>query len=75
MFVFICTGILKLTNAPREVGIFLAWGYPLWLMYLTGVLNIVFAVGLCIRKISHLPTIALMALLTTAIFSNILIKQ
>ncbi len=75
MFVFIGTGILKLTNSPQEVSIFLAWGYPLWLMYLTGVLNIILAVGLCMRKISNLCAILLIALLSTAIISNTIIKQ
>lgn len=75
MLVFISTGILKLMSSPQEVAAFLAWGYPLWLMYLTGVLNIVFAVGLCIRKISRLSVIALMALLATAIISNIFTEQ
>lgn len=75
MFVFIATGVLKLTNSPQEVAAFVTWGYPLWLMYFTGVLNIVCAVGLSIRKVSQISATVLMALLTTAIISNILAVQ
>ena len=75
MLVFIGTGILKLMSSPQEVAVFVAWGYPLWLMYLTGMLNIIFAIGLCVKKVSHISTIFLMALLATAITSNLLDHQ
>lgn len=75
IFIFISTGILKLVSAEQEIAIFLTWGYPLWLMYLTGILNIIFAVGLCIRKVVLISAAALMTLLSVAIISNILTKQ
>ena len=75
ILVFMTTGILKLMSSPQEVAVFVAWGYPLWLMYLTGMLNIIFAIGLCVKKVSHISTIFLMALLATAIISNLLDHQ
>ena len=75
MFVFISTGILKLTGSAQEIAIFEKWGYPLWLMYLTGVLNIICAVGLSLRKTSFYSAIVLILLLATAIISNISEKQ
>ena len=75
MTVFMVTGFLKLISSPQEITIFENWGYPLWLMYLTGVLNIICALGLCLRKTSLYSAIVLLLLLSTAIISNILTKQ
>ena len=75
MTVFIITGFLKLIGSPQEIAMFEKWGYPLWFMYLTGVLNIICALGLCLRKTSFYSAIVLMLLLITAIISNVLAEQ
>ena len=75
MTIFSLTGILKLTSSTQEIAQFVKWGYPLWFMYLTGVLNIIFAIGLCVKKVSHISAFALMALLSTAIMSNFVVYQ
>jgi hypothetical protein len=66
-FVFFTTGVLKLLGNQLEVRQFAAWGYPLWFMYATGVINILAAIGLQIEKYFYCSAICLILLLATAL--------
>jgi len=36
---FASTGVAKLTNSPQQIANFTHWGYPLWFMFVIGVLE------------------------------------
>ncbi len=67
--VFIVTGVLKLLGYPLEVAQFTHWGFPLWFMYLTGIINILAAIGLLTKHFFKLSAITLVTLLSLAILS------
>ena len=56
---------MKLMSSPQEIMLFAKWGYPLWFMYLTGVWDILFAIGLNIKQTSRISAIGLILLLCT----------
>ena len=67
--IFFSTGILKLLSNPLEIAQFIHWGFPLWFMYLTGVINIAAAIGLQTKRFFKLSAITLLILLSLAIIS------
>ena len=67
--IFLTTGILKLLNNPLEIAQFIHWGFPLWFMYLTGVINIAVAIGLQTKRFFKLSATVLLILLSLAIIS------
>lgn len=67
--VFIVTGVLKLLGNPLEVAQFTHWGFPLSFMYITGVINILAAIGLLIKRFFKLSAITLLTFLSLAILS------
>ena len=67
--IFFTTGILKLLSNPFEITQFIHWGFPLWFMYLTGVINIVAAIGRETKRFFKLSATTLLVLLSLAIIS------
>ena len=67
--IFLTTGILKLLGSPLEVVQFIHWGFPIWFMYLTGVINIAAAIGLQTKRFFSLSVSVLIILLSLAILS------
>ena len=67
--IFLTTGILKLLGSPLEVVQFIHWGFPIWFMYLTGVINIAAAIGLQTKRFFKLSATLLLILLSLAIIS------
>ena len=54
-FAFIGAGITKLVGVDTQIKNFESWGYPLWLRFPIGLIEIAFAIGLLIpgfRKIT-----------------------
>lgn len=64
---FLATGIMKLLGLAAEVDTFLRWGYPMWLLYATGLVNILAAIGLHVKKFSRIAATTLIFLLLAAI--------
>lgn len=70
--VFLAFGVAKLAALPFELEAFARWGYPLWFMYLTGVLEVAGAVGLLIPRLSALASVCLAALMLGAVATHAL---
>ena len=67
--IFLTTGILKLLGSPLEVVQFIHWGFPIWFMYATGIINILAAIGLQTKRFFKLSATLLLVLLSLAILS------
>ena len=50
--VFFLSGAAKLLGLEFEIQAFDRWGYPLWFMYLSGVVEVAGAIGLLLPRIS-----------------------
>ncbi len=69
--IFLATGMAKLAGNHVEISMFNYWGYPLWLMYATGFLDILGAIGLHIKKVSHIAAMLLAVLLLAAMMTTV----
>lgn len=70
--IFIVNGILKLTNNQLEIEQFIHFGYPLWFMYLTAIVNILAGIGLVYKNTFIISAVLLLLLLITSIVSILL---
>ena len=70
--IFLLSGGAKLAGLEFEIAAFELWGYPLWFMYLTGVLEVLGAIGLSVKRVSALAAACLAALMMGAIATHII---
>ncbi len=63
---FTLAALPKLTGAEGWVMRFDAWGYPLWFMYVTGVLEIIGAIGLLIPRFAPRAALGLVVVMIGA---------
>ncbi len=63
---FFISGSSKLTNSPEIVANFNSWGMDLWIMYLVGVLEIAFGLGLLLKKFASRSAFLLSTLMIGA---------
>ena len=56
---FLMAGVPKLQGASQTVQHFSGWGYPLWMMYVVGVIEVVGAVGLLIPRVAGMFALTL----------------
>ena len=68
--VFLLSGGAKLASLPFEVEAFARWGYPAGFMYLTGILEVLGAIGLLIPRVSSLSAFCLAGLMAGAIATH-----
>ena len=68
--IFLLSGGAKLASLPFEVEVFTRWGYPLWFMYLTGVLEVAGAMGLLVSRLSALAGVCLAGLMVGAVLTH-----
>ena len=68
--VFVLSGLAKLLALPFETEAFARWGYPLWFMYFTGLLEVAGAVGLLLPRLSALASGCLAALMLGAVATH-----
>ena len=54
VFIFLASGAAKLASLEYELAAFARWGYPLWFMYLTGVIEVLGGLALLWRRITAL---------------------
>lgn len=71
VLVFAASGGAKLLALPFELEAFARWGYPVWFMYLTGVLELAGAAGLLVRRVAWLAAACLAALMLGAIATHL----
>ena len=68
---FLFFGIGKLTGQPEVVEMFRAWGFPVWFVYVTGVLEVSGAVLVAIPRTRFVGAVVLMLVLLGAIGSHV----
>lgn len=70
--IFLLSGGAKLVSLPFEVDAFARWGYPLWFMYLTGLLEVAGAIGLLLPRLSALAGACLAGLMVGAVMTHVI---
>jgi uncharacterized membrane protein YphA (DoxX/SURF4 family) len=70
--IFLLSGGAKLSGLEFEIAAFELWGYPLWFMYMTGILEVSGAIGLLVKRVSALAAACLAALMIGAIATHII---
>jgi uncharacterized membrane protein YphA (DoxX/SURF4 family) len=70
--VFLLSGAAKLAGLEFEIRAFERWGYPLWFMYLSGVVEIAGAVGLLIPRLSALTAACLALFMSGAVGTHLI---
>lgn len=70
--IFLASGGAKLAGLEFEIAAFERWGYPLWFMYLTGVIEVAGGVGLLLRRVSALASAGLAAMMVGAIATHVI---
>lgn len=70
--IFLTSGSAKLAGLEFEIMAFERWGYPLWFMYLTGVLEVCGGIGLLIHRLSALAGGCLALLMIGAVATHVI---
>lgn len=70
--VFLASGSAKLAALDFEVAAFERWGYPVWFMYFTGVVEVAGGIGLLIRRLSALAGACLIPVMLGAVATHIM---
>lgn len=70
--VFFASGAAKLAGLEFEVVAFERWGYPLWFMYLVGLIEVTGALFLLLRRTSALAGAGLAAFMTGAVGTHVI---
>lgn len=69
--VFLASGGAKLAGLAFETVAFEKWGYPLWFMYLTGVIELAGGVGLLVGRLSALAGACLALMMIGAVSTHV----
>lgn len=70
--IFFLSGGAKLLGLEFELEAFERWGYPLWFMYLTGVIEVAGAVALMIPRLSSLAALGLSGVMVGAVATHLM---
>ena len=70
--VFFASGSAKLAGLEFEISAFERWGYPLWFMYITGLLEVTGAITLLIQRVSALAALGLSAVMMGAVATHLI---
>jgi len=70
--VFLPSGAAKLAGLEFEIQAFERWGYPLWFMYLSGVVEIAGAIGLLIPRFAALSAACLALFMSGAVGTHLI---
>jgi uncharacterized membrane protein YphA (DoxX/SURF4 family) len=68
---FLFFGGMKLAGAQMNVDNFTRWGYPLWFMYLTGLIEVVSALLLWPRKTRLIGALGLVGTMVGAVATHL----
>jgi putative oxidoreductase len=69
--IFLASGGAKLAGLEFEIEAFARWGYPLWFMYLTGIIEVAGAMLLLVPRLSALASAGLAAFMLGAIGTHV----
>jgi uncharacterized membrane protein YphA (DoxX/SURF4 family) len=70
--IFLASGLAKLASLEFELVAFERWGYPIWFMYLIGVVEVAGGVGLIIQRFSAAAGAALALMMIGAIGTHVI---
>jgi uncharacterized membrane protein YphA (DoxX/SURF4 family) len=70
--IFLASGLAKLASLEFELVAFERWGYPIWFMYLIGVIEVGGGVGLLIQRFSAAVSAALALMMIGAIGTHVI---
>ena len=70
--IFLASGLAKLASLEFELAAFERWGYPIWFMYLIGVVEVAGGVGLIIQRFSAAAGAALALMMIGAIGTHVM---
>lgn len=70
--VFLLSGATKLAGLDFEIRAFERWGYPLWFMYLSGVIEVAGAIGLMVPGISTMVAVGLALFMSGAVGTHVI---
>lgn len=70
--IFLLSGAAKLAGLDFEIQAFQRWGYPIWFMYLVGVIEVSGAAVLMIKQLRALAAAGLSLFMTGAIVTHVL---
>ncbi|NVK25912.1 MAG: DoxX family protein [Gammaproteobacteria bacterium] len=73
--IFFASGGAKLFSLSFEVEAFTRWGYSITFMYFTGILEVLGAIGLLIKRLSSLSAFCLAGLMLGAIGTHIIQRE
>ncbi|CAM8631153.1 COG2259 Predicted membrane protein [Burkholderiales bacterium] len=70
--IFLASGLAKLASLEFELVAFERWGYPIWFMYLIGVVEVAGGVGLIIQRFSAAAAAALALMMIGGIGTHVM---
>ena len=70
--IFLLSGGAKLLGLEFELEAFERWGYPLWFMYLTGVIEVVGGLALLIPKLAAYAAVAMSGVMVGAVATHLI---
>jgi len=70
-FAFLGAGGSKLASHPMMIATFDSFGYPLWFMYVTGLIEIAGAVLVLFPRVAYIGAALLVCVMAGAIFSHL----
>lgn len=68
---FLLSGVLKLMGNPIEVQAFQGFGYPLWFMTVTGLLEVAGAILVLVPRVAYIGAGLLTCVMVGAVFSHL----
>ena len=71
LLIFVASGLAKLASLPFELAAFARWGYPLWFMYLTGVIEVLGGLLLLWPRVASLVAAGLGCFMFGAIATHV----
>ncbi|GAA4360959.1 DoxX family protein [Kangiella marina] len=70
--IFLVSGGAKLLGLEFELEAFSRWGYPLWFMYLTGVIEVVGGVALLVPRLASYAAVGLSVVMVGAVATHLI---
>jgi putative oxidoreductase len=70
-FAFLSSGVMKLMGHPMEEHAFQSFGYPLWFMYVIGLLEIAGAILVLVPRVAYVGAGLLACVMVGAVFSHL----